>query len=50
MKSRVKKNLSISLVVGLIYFLFLVPMSRLFALLPGTEVRPGSFIPPAAGI
>ncbi len=50
MKSRVKKNLSITVVVGLIYFLFLVPMSRLFALLPGTEVRPGSFIPPAAGI
>ena len=50
MKRTIIKNLSIILVVGLIYFLFLVPMSRLFALLPGTEVRPGSFIPPAAGI
>ena len=50
MKKTIIKNLSIIVVVGLIYFLFLVPMSRLFALLPGTEVRPGSFIPPAAGI
>ncbi len=50
MKRTIKKNFSIALIVGLIYFLFLVPMSRLFALLPGTEVRPGSFIPPAAGI
>lgn len=50
MKKAFKEQLFITAAVGLIYFLFLVPMSRLFALLPGTEVRPGSFIPPAAGI
>ena len=50
MKSKISKNIAVAFVVGLLYFIFLVPMSRLFALLPGTEVRPGSFIPPAAGI
>ena len=49
-KKAFKEQLFITAAVGLIYFLFLVPMSSLFALLPGTEVRPGSFIPPAAGI
>lgn len=50
MKKKIGKNIAIASVVGLLYFLFLLPMSRVFALLPGTEVRPGSFIPPAAGI
>lgn len=50
MKKTIKKHFSIIMIIGLIYFLFLVPMRRLFMLLPGTEVRPGSFIPPAAGI
>jgi hypothetical protein len=50
MKRKISKNIAIAFVVGLLYFLFLVPMSRLFALLPGTQVRPASFIPPAAGI
>ncbi len=50
MKRAIKKDLPIALAVGLLHFLFLLPMRSLFALLPGTEVRPGSFIPPAAGI
>lgn len=39
-KKAFKEQLFITAAVGLIYFLFLVPMSSLFALLPGTEVRP----------
>lgn len=45
-----KKNLIIMAVCGIAFFAVTMPFRKLFALMPVTEVRPASVIPPVAGL
>lgn len=45
-----KRHILTALTVAAVYFVLLVPMQKLFSILPGTEVRPAAFLPIVAGI